>query len=221
MKLQWHETGMRLYETGVSHGVLYPVDANGLYSKGYAWNGISSVAESPSGAEATPIWADDVKYLSLMSIEEYGATISAYTYPDEFMACDGSMAIASGVYIGQQTRKSFGFCYRTVLGNDVEANAHGYKLHLIYGCTASPSDRTYDTVNDTPEAIEFSWELTTIPVEVDGHRPTASVTIDSTKVDSAKLRVLEDILYGSEQVDSRLPLPGEIITLMGSSAVQG
>ena len=215
-KLVWDQTGERLYETGVKNGVLYVQEA-GAYPKGVAWNGLTAVTESPSGAEATPLYADDIKYLNLMSNEELGATIEAYMYPDEFAQCDGSASIAAGVTIGQQTRKSFGLCYRTVLGNDVDSNDYGYKLHIIYGALASPSEKAYATVNDSPEAITFSWEITTTPVEVAGHKPTASVTIDSTKVNKDKLAALEAILYGSDDVEARLPLPDEIVTLMGEN----
>lgn len=213
-KLVWDQTGERLYETGVKQGVLYLQGEGGVYNKGVAWNGLTAVTESPSGAEATPLYADDIKYLNLMSAEEFGATIEAYTYPDEFAECDGSAAIATGVYIGQQVRKTFGLCYRTVLGNDVDSNDYGYKLHLIYGALAAPSEKAYATVNDSPEAITFSWEVTTTPVSVEGFKPTASVTIDSTKVDTGKLAALEAILYGSESEEARLPLPDEIATLM-------
>lgn len=213
-KLVWDQTGERLYETGVKQGVLYPQDATGAYPKGVAWNGLTAVTESPSGAEATPLYADDIKYLNLMSNEEFGATIEAFTYPDEFAACDGSASIADGVSIGQQKRTAFGLCYRTVLGNDVESNDYGYKLHIIYGALAAPSEKAYATINDSPEAITFSWEVTTTPVAVNGFKPTACVTIDSTKADETKLAALEAILYGSEDTEARLPLPDEIATLM-------
>ena len=216
-KLIWDKTGERFYETGVKMGVLYVQEA-GAYPKGVAWNGLTAVTESPSGAEATALYADDIKYLNLISAEEFGATIEAYTYPDEFMACDGSAAIATGVYIGQQSRKTFGLCYRTTLGNDTENNDYGYKLHLIYGALAAPSEKSYASINDSPEAITFSWEVTTTPVEVDGHKPTACITIDSTKVDEEKLAALEAVLYGSESEEARLPLPSEIVTLMGGTA---
>ena len=212
-KIVWDQTGERLYETGVKQGVLYPQES-GTYPKGVAWNGLISVTESPSGAEPTPLYADDIKYLNLMSTEEFGATIEAYTYPDEFAACDGSAELATGVVIGQQARKTFGMSYKTTLGNDVDGNDHGYKLHLIYGGLAAPSEKGYSTINDSPEAITFSWEVTTTPVSVTGHKPTASVTIDSTKVDAAKLAELETILYGSEDVEPRLPLPDEILEIM-------
>lgn len=216
-KLVWDQTGERFYETGVKQGVLYLRGTDGAYSKGVAWNGLTSVTESPSGAEPTDLYADDTKYLSLMSAEEFGATIEAYTYPDEFAECDGSASIADGVYIGQQDRKTFGMCYRTVLGNDVDSNNHGYKLHLIYGALASPSDKGYTTINDNPDAITFSWEITTTPVNVDGFKPTASLTIYSTKADANKLAALETILYGSESKEARLPLPDEVATLMAAS----
>lgn len=220
-KLKWDQTGDRLYETGVKNGVLY-IPTSGVYSKGYAWNGLTAVTESPSGAEATALYADDIKYLSLMSTEEFGATIEAYTYPDEFAACDGSAELADGVTIGQQTRSVFGLCYKTSIGNDVDGNEHGYKLHIIYGALAKPSERAYATINDSPEAITFSWEITTTPVNVTGAKPTASIVIDSTKASSTKLAALEEILYGKDgtgdeqtgAVDPRLPLPDEIKTLM-------
>ena len=213
-KLVWDQAGQRLYETGVKMGVLYVQDASGAYPKGVAWNGLTAVTESPSGAEATPLYADDIKYLNLMSAEEFGATIEAYTYPEEFAECDGSASIATGVYIGQQARKTFGMCYRTTVGNDIDNNDHGYKLHLIYGALAAPSEKGYSTINDSPEAITFSWEVTTTPVAVEGFKPTASVTIDSTKVDKSKMAALEAVLYGSESDEARLPLPAEIMTLL-------
>lgn len=213
-KLVWDATGERLYETGVNNGVLYPQSTDGTYPKGVAWNGLTAVTESPSGAEATPLYADNIKYLNLMSVEEFGATIEAYTYPDEFSECNGEAELATGVSIGQQKRKTFGMSYKTVVGNDVDGNNHGYKLHIIYGAMAAPSEKAYATINDSPEAITFSWEVTTTPVSVDGFEPTASITIDSTKVDSSKLTALETILYGSESEEARLPLPNEIATLM-------
>lgn len=219
-KIVWDKTGERLYETGVKQGVLY-VQENGAYPLGVAWNGLTAVTESPSGAEPTPLYADDIKYLNLMSNEEFGATIEAYTYPDEFAACDGSASIATGVSIGQQTRKAFGMSYKTTLGNDVEGNDYGYKLHIIYGAVAAPSEKGYSTINDSPEAITFSWEVTTTPVSVTGHKPTSCVTIDSTKVDAEKLAALEAILYGSEDVEPRLPLPDEIVTIMGDTQAAG
>lgn len=213
-KIVWDESGKRLYETGVKNGVLYLQDESGTYTKGVAWNGLTAVTESPSGAEATPLYADDIKYLELFSAEEFGATIEAYTYPEEFEACDGSASLGTGVTIGQQDRKTFGLCYRTVLGNDVKSNEYGYKLHLIYGAKAAPSEKGYQTINDSPEAITFSWEVTTTPVNVAGFKPTASVTIDSTKIDAAKLKTIEDMLYGTESVEAKLPLPDELKTLL-------
>jgi len=212
-KLVWDKTGERYYETGVNQGVLYPQGDGGTYSSGVAWNGLISITESPSGAEVTPLYADNIKYLNLMSVEEFGATIEAYTYPDEFAQCDGSAEIATGVMIGQQNRKIFGLSYKTALGNDVDYTDYGYKLHLIYGALASPSEKGYSTINDNPEAITFSWEVTTTPVSVTGFKPTASISIDSTKVDATKLKALEDILYGTENADPYLPLPDEIAAL--------
>lgn len=217
-KLVWDKTSERLYETGVKQGVLYPQATGGTYPKGVAWNGLTAVTESPSGAEATALYADDIKYLNLMSAEEFGATIEAYTYPDEFAQCDGSASIATGVSIGQQKRNAFGLCYRTTVGNDTDGNDYGYKIHIIYGALAAPSEKAYATINDSPEAITFSWEVTTTPVAVEGFKPTASITIDSTKADAAKLAELEAILYGSEDEEARLPLPNEIATLMGTEA---
>lgn len=215
--LVWDKTGEHLYETGVDHGVLYPQDNTGAYPKGVVWNGLTAVTESPSGAEATALYADNIKYLNLTSAEEFAATVEAYTYPEEFELCDGSAEIATGVTIGQQTRTSFGLCYRTKLGNDVQSDAYGYKLHIIYGAKATPSERSYSTVNDSPEAITFSWEVNTTPVAVTGYKPTASLVIDSTKVAADKLASLEAILYGSETDEARLPLPDEIATLIGTS----
>lgn len=216
-KLEWDNDGERFYETGVKFGVLYPL-VDGAYSKGYVWNGLTAVTESPSGAEANPIYADDMKYLELRSAEEFGATVEAYTYPDEFAECDGSAAVATGVVAGQQVRKKFGLCYRTVIGNDTDMDAHGYKIHLIYGAMAAPSERAYQTINDSPEAITFSWELTTTPVTIDGFKPSASLIIDSTKADAAALAELETILYGFGSTDARLPLPNEVIEIMGGAA---
>jgi len=216
-KLVWDQTGERFYETGVKQGVLYPQETGGIYPTGVAWNGLSAVTESPSGAEPTPIYADDIKYLNLLSAEEFGATIEAYTYPDEFAQCDGSAEIATGVMIGQQNRKVFGLSYKTTLGNDVDGNDHGYKLHIIYGALAAPSEKGYSTINDSPEAITFSWEITTTPVSVTGFKPTASIVIDSTKVDAADLEALEEILYGTIDNDPYLPLPDEISSLFGGT----
>lgn len=218
-RLAWDKTGERYYETGVKQGVLYPIQTGGVYSKGVAWNGLTAVTESPSGAEATALYADDIKYLNLMSNEEFGCTIEAYTYPEEFAACDGSASLATGVMIGQQKRQTFGLCYKTTLGNDVDGNDYGYKLHLVYGCLAAPSEKAYNTINDSPEAITFSWEVSTTPVSVKGFKPTAQITIDSTKVAEEKLTALEDILYGKDnpgETDSgpRLPFPDEVATLM-------
>lgn len=198
MKLVWDKTGERYYETGTRMGVIYPQAAAGNYPKGVAWNGLTGVTESPSGAEETALYANDSKYLGLMSAEEFGATVTAYTYPEEFAECDGSASLAPGVTIGQQTRKAFGMSYKTIVGNDIDSNEHGYKLHLIYGAKAAPSEKAYATVNDSPEAVEFSWDLTTTPVNVTGYKPTANLTIDSTKVNAEKLAQLETILYGEE-----------------------
>ena len=217
-KLVWDQTGERYYETGVKNGVLYVQGEGGTYQNGVAWNGLTAVTESPSGAEPTTLYADDMKYLTLMSTEEFGATIEAYTYPVEFNQCNGEAEIATGVIVGQQDRKSFGLCYRTTVGNDVDGNAHGYKLHIIYGAKAAPSEKAYAAINDSPEAITFSWELTTTPINVEGFKPTANITIDSTKADASKLTALEAILYGSESENARLPLPGEIITLMKTTS---
>lgn len=219
-KLVWDKTGERFYETGVEKGVLYPC-TNGTYPSGVVWNGLTAVTESPSGAEPTPLYADDIKYLNLMSAEEYGATIEAYIYPDEFALCDGSAEITTGVMIGQQKRTTFGLSYVTKIGNDVDGSDHGYKLHLIYGALASPSEKNYATINDSPEAITFSWEVTTTPVEVPGFKPTASVTIDSTKVDDEKLAALETILYGSESEEARMPLPEELVQILTTASPAG
>jgi hypothetical protein len=217
-RLIWDQTGERLYEIGVKNGVLY-VQEGTTYPKGVVWNGLTAVTESPSGAEATPLYADDIKYLNLVSAEEFGATIEAYTYPEEFEACNGSVAVVDGVYIGQQTRKTFGMCYTTTIGNDTENTGYGYKIHLIYGALAAPSEKAYSTINDSPEAITFSWEVTTTPVNVTGQKPTANMIIDSTKVDAEKLKALEDVLYGTngdggEGTEARLPLPDEVISIL-------
>ena len=221
IKLTWDDLGEHIYETGLDHGVHYPIDENGAYSTGFAWNGLSAVTESPSGAEATPIWADNIKYLNLYSAEEFGATVEAYTYPDSFAECDGSAEAKPGVFIGQQNRKTFGMSYRTKKGNDTQGDIFGYILHLIYGAKASPSERAYNSTNDSPEATSMSWELTTTPVNVTGLKPTSLVTIDSTKCDPDKLAALEQILYGTPAQDStpaveaRLPLPDEVLSIIG------
>lgn len=217
-KLVWDETGKRIFETGIDRGVLYVMDANGAYPAGIAWNGLVSVSEAPSGAEASPFYADNIKYINLMSAEEFGATIEAFTYPEEFEQCDGSLEAGStGALIGQQARKQFGLCYRTRVGNDVDGDSHGYKLHLIYGCLASPSEKAFQTVNDSPEAITFSWTIATTPVAVANFRPTSYVVVDSLRADPAKLTAFEDIIYGVTTpvpIVSRLPLPAEVITLL-------
>lgn len=219
MRLTWDATGERFYETGVRNGVVYPV-VNNAYPVGYAWNGLTGVTENPSGADSNPQYADDIKYLNLISKEEFGATITAFTYPDEFANCDGSAEPVPGVRIGQQTRKMFGLCYRTSIGNDTEGVDHAYKLHLIYGALASPSEKAYQTQNESPEAIEFSWEVTTTPVTVSGYKPTASLTIDSRDFSSAKMAAIEDVLYGDNSNDARLPLPDEVISIMGESVFE-
>ena len=220
-KLVWDATAQRLYETGVSNGVIYPIGSNGAYQTGVAWNGLTGVTESPSGADVTDLWADNIKYLSLRAAEQFGATIEAYTYPEEFAVCDGSASPSAGVVIGQQARKPFGFCYKTVVGNDTEFEDHGYKLHLIYNATVSPSERAYSTINDSPEAITFSWEMTTTPIAVTGYKPTACITIDSTKVDATKLAQLEAQLYGAENSEPTLPLPDAVIALFGPNGATG
>ena len=216
-KLVWDVVGEREYETGVSKGVLYPM-VSGAYPKGVAWSGLTAVTETASGAEATPLYADNIKYLNLMSVEECGGTIEAYTAPDEFAACDGTGELTTGVTVGQQPRQTFGFAYQTILGNDTESNNHGYKIHLVYGALASPTERAYATVNDSPEAITMSWEFSTTPVTVKGFEPTSLVTIDSTKVNAEKLAKFEAIIYGSEEQEARLPLPDEVATLLGAQA---
>lgn len=214
-ELTWDGSGERLYETGVNHGVLYVLDPiTGVYGDGVAWNGLISVAEKPSGAEPTPLYADNIKYLTLISAEEFGATIEAYTYPDEFAECDGSYESSDGLFIGQQTRKKFGLVYKTLMGNDVAGNSLGYKLHIIYGALAAPSEKSYSTINDSPEAITFSWEVTTSPVEIRGFLPAAMLVIDSTKADATKLAALEDTLFGTYLSDPTLPLPDAIITAL-------
>ena len=219
-KIVWDKTGERFYETGVKNGVLYvkgaATDGGTPYTKGVAWNGLTAVTESPSGAEATALYADDIKYLNLISAEEFGGTIEAYTYPDEFKKCNGEDELTAGVVIGQQSRSAFGLCYRTTLGNDEDGNDHGYKLHLVYGATASVSEKAYATINDSPEAITFSWEFTTTPVAVTGKKPTSIVTVDSTKASPEAMAALEAVLYGSESEEARLPLPDEIVTIMAA-----
>lgn len=228
-KLVWDNTGECLYETGVSKGVLYPIQPGGVYTKGVAWNGLSAVTESPSGAEATGLYADNIKYLNLISAEEFGGTIEAYMAPDEFAECDGSVEVAPGVYAGQQSRKMFGLAYTTIIGNDVDSNDHGYEIHLVYGCMASPSEKGYESVNDSPAALTLSWDFTTTPVnitsvvgEVTKLKPTATLVLKSTKVDAKKMAAVEEILYGKDPtgadtndgVEPRLPLPDEIISIM-------
>ena len=215
-RLEWDKTGERLYETGISNGVLYPQATGGTYPKGVAWNGLTAVTESPSGAEPTPLYADNIKYLTLMSVEEFGFSIEAYMYPDEFKQCNGEVSLVTGVTIGQQKRNAFGMSYKTILGNDVDGDAHGYKLHLVYGALAAPSEMAHNTVNDSPEAATMSWECSTTPVSVNGFKPTSHLVIDSTTADETKLKALEDILYGSasEGDGPRLPLPDEVATLM-------
>lgn len=217
-KLVWDKVGERFFETGVKNGVLYPMNTSGAYPNGVVWNGLTGVTEKPSGAESTPLYADDTKYLNLLSAEEFSASLEAYTYPEEFELCDGTAQLADGVTIGQQSRKPFGLVYKTALGNDVAGSDLGYKLHIIYGAQAAPSEKGYKTINDSPEAISFSWELTTTPVPVTGHKPTASLVIDSTKVDAANLLALETILFGDVGVDPRLPMPDEIAALFAGAA---
>jgi len=220
--LTWDQTGERLYETGVDHGVLYLPNGAGVYDTGFAWNGLVSVTESPSGAESNPQYADNIKYLNLLSAEEFGATVEAFTYPDEFAQCDGTAMPQPGVSVGQQTRKTFGLSYRTRLGNDLNGTDYGYKLHLIYNALAAPSEKAYATINDSPEAITFSWELTTTPVEVGTvdsvmYKPTASLTIDSTKVNAAALTTLEEFLYGTAGTDPSLPAPADVLGLFSGT----
>lgn len=225
--LRWDQTGEKLYETGTKKGVLYPYDSTKTgegqhpYSPGVSWNGLTSVSESPDGGDANDIYADDIKYLSLRGVENFGGTIEAYMFPDEWSEIDGSASLMSGVVIGQQPRKTFGFSYVTTIGNDTDLDSHGYKIHLIYGASASPSEKSYETINDSPEPVQFSWEFTTVPVDVTGHKPTALLTIDSTKfpkgennTPNAKLQALEDALYGTANTEPYLPLPNEVITLL-------
>lgn len=221
-KLIFDKTGERFFETGVNKGVLYVQDAQGAYPQGVAWNGLTAVTESPSGAEATPLYADNIKYLNLMSTEEFGATVEAYTYPDAFAACNGELSVAEGVTVGQQVRKTFGMAYQTRVGNDIEGTELGYKIHLIYGALAAPSEKAYATINDSPEAITFSWELSTTPVEVSGGKPTATLVIDSTKVSAEALAAVEAALYGTDEEEAHLPLPDEIVALInGAATAQG
>ena len=213
--ITWDETGKRFYETGTDHGVLYPLKADGTYDTGVAWNGLTAVTESPSGAEATDLWADNIKYATMRSAEQFGGTIEAYTFPDEFYPCDGYAEVADGVVIGQQKRAGFGFSYRTMVANDTATETDdGYKIHLVYGATASPSEKAYQTINDSPDAITLSWEFETTPVAVTGHKPTAHLTIDSRTADPTKLATLDSILYGSSNAAARLPLPDEVISTM-------
>ena len=219
-KIIWDDAGNRLYETGVEQVALYPMGATGTYEKGVAWNGVTAITESPSGAEATPLYADNIKYLELRSVEEFGASIEAYTYPDEFAACDGSAELVAGVKLGQQPRKAFGLVYKTKIGNDTEGDAHGYKLHIIYGAKAAPSEKAYATINDSPEAITFSWEITTTPVQVEGHQPTAHIEIDSTKLDAEKLAAVEALLYGSESEEAKLLTPAELLSAINGATAE-
>lgn len=213
-KLQWDKIGDRVYETGVSQAVLYKPDKSGVYSGGIPWNGLISVSENPTGAESNPLYADDIKYLDLRSAEEFAASIEAYTFPNEFAECDGSVEIAPGVVAGQQTRKLFGLSYKTKIGNDVDSNDHGYKLHLVYGATAAPTEKSYQSVNDSPEAITFSWELTTTAIDIPGHKPSASLEINSLTIDAEKLAAIEALLYGGEVESAQLPSPTEIMAII-------
>lgn len=218
-KINWDQTGEKFYETGVDHGVLYPQANNGTYPKGVAWNGLTGVTESPSGADKNDVYADNIKYLTLRSAEDFGATVTCYTYPDEWEECDGSRIPVAGVKIGQQPRKAFGMCYRTLLGNDIQGTEYGYKLHIIWGATASPSERGYSTVNDSPEAIEFSYEIATTPTPISGYKPIANMAIDSTKVPADRLAALEQVLYGvAGGADPRLPSPDEVVEILGAAS---
>ena len=217
-RLEWDKSGERLYETGIEKGVLYPI-SNGQYQKGVAWNGLTAFTESPSGAENTDLYADNIKYLSMQSAETFGGTIEAYMYPDEFAECDGSANVADGVTIGQQTRKGFGFCYRTKVGNDTDGNEHGDKIHIIYGCKCSPSEKNYQTINDSPDAITFSWEVNSTPVNVTNYKPTSCLVIDTTKISEAALTAIEDALYGKNgedtaATDSKILMPDEVIAII-------
>lgn len=214
--LVWDDTGKRFYETGVDHGVLYPIDGTGAYPAGYAWNGLISVTESPSGAEPSPLYADNIKYLTLMSAEEFACTLEAYTYPDEFGVCDGSIAPSPGVLLSQQARKQFGLVFRTKIGNDVDGEDHGYRLHLLYGCQASPSEKAFKTVNDSPEAITFSWEVSTTPPAITGYKPTSMITIDSRTADPTDLATLEDSLFGTLATPATLPLPDAVLAMFAA-----
>ena len=216
--LTWDDIGERYYETGVRKGVLYLPDAQGAYSTGVAWNGLTAVNESHDGGEPNALYADDIKYLNLMSAEDFKATIEAYTYPDEFAECDGSAALATGVIIGQQKRKSFGLSYQTRIGNDVDQTDLGYKIHLVYGCMAAPTDKNYASINESPEAITFSWEVSTTPVDIPGHKPSATIVIDSTKADPDKLETLKGMLYGTTNASAKLPTPQDIIDLFTAPA---
>lgn len=216
-KLVWDAIGEHLFETGVDHGVLFVQNTDGTYQNGVVWNGLTGVTNSPDGAEPTDLWADNIKYATLRSAETFGATIEAYTYPEEFAQCDGSVEVADGVYIGQQSRKAFAFCYRTKVGSDTDTDATGEKIHIIYNATASPSERAYETVNDSPDAITFSWEITTTPVVVTGYKPTSEIVIDVSKLASGKKAALEDALYGTTSAESTLPTPDALIALMGGS----
>lgn len=215
-RIVWDNTGEKIYETGCDRGVLYVSNGEGGYKKGVAWNGLTSVTENPTGAESTALYADNIKYLNMLSSEDFGATIEAYTYPDEFMECDGSASVTPGVVIGQQNRTTFAMCYRTLKGNDVAGTALGYKIHIIFNATASPSSKAYSTVNESPEAMTFSWEVSTTPVPVEGYKPTASIVIDSTKVDKGKLSQLEEKLYGGSATEPTLPAISEIISMLSA-----
>jgi len=216
-KLIWDKTGERLYETGISNGVIYVRDSKGKYGTGVAWNGLTAVNENPSGAEATALYADNIKYLNLISNEEFGATIEAYTYPDEFKLCNGETELATGFYIGQQKRSTFGMVYKSLIGNDTDGTDYGYKLHFVYGATVAPSQNNHATVNESPEANTFSWELSTTPVEMNGYKPVAHCYVDSTKVDATKLATLEAKIFGDDSTEPSLPLPDEIATILGTT----
>lgn len=218
MKLLWDQIGERLFETGVDRGVVYPME-NGAYTKGAAWNGLTNVNENPSGAEPTPLYADNIKYLNLISSEDFGASVESYTYPDEFSECIGETEIATGVKISQQKRKAFGLSYRSIIGNDTDGSDYGYKIHLVYGCLAAPSEKGHNTINESPEAGTMSWDISTTPVDVPGHKPTAHIEIDSTKCNADELSALEDILYGTASTDARLPLPAELLTIFSTSVI--